>query len=112
MENSTLSPAFSALFNLVKRELGIVSTKPSKKLKSESKVYPIESQCFLSDSYGYWDFKDPPFFPNSIECNNFVSRFMELKREYRNCIEVRFTSLCFVLVLLIFNTCNFGTCKN
>jgi hypothetical protein len=84
MANSNVSQSFHALFNSVKRELGIVTTKPPKKLKFKCKVYPTESQCRLLDSCGYRDFKDPPFFPDSYECNNFVLRFVELKTEFMN----------------------------
>jgi predicted PolB exonuclease-like 3'-5' exonuclease len=84
MANSNVSSIFHAFFNFIKKELGTVSTKPAKKFKIESKVYPIESQCRVLDSYGYCDFQDSPFLSNNIECNNFVSRFVELKRVLMN----------------------------
>jgi hypothetical protein len=84
MSNPTVFLAFHALFHSVKRELGIVSTKPTKKTKTECKIYPTDSQCQLLDSCGYRDLKNPPFFSDSVECNNFVSCFVEAKEDFIN----------------------------
>jgi hypothetical protein len=84
MANSNVSLAFHALFKFVKKELEIVSTEQTKKVKIKCKAYPTKSQCRLLDLCGYRDFQDPPFFSNSIECNNFVSQFVELKNFFIN----------------------------